>query len=601
MLDPHALAIGNTDSWRGALREANSVQELLPGKRPPRAALNAAKGLLINRSFDWQGVERPKRPWSETIIYEAHVRGLTIHPASAAKYPGTFLGVVDTIPYFKDLGITAVELMPVQEFDEGDAARTDPTTGEMLCNYWGYNTVAFFAPKESYSTRTRSGCQVDELKTMVRELHRAGIEIILDVAFNHTAEGGESGPTFNFRGLDNSIYYMLDERGQYLDFTGCANTLNCGHTVVRDYIIECLRYWATEMHVDGFRFDLASVLGRDLKGNLMSNPPLIERIAEDPILGDLKLIAEAWDAGGAFQVGSFPSERWLEWNSRFRDDVRRFWLGDRGMRGAFASRVCGSADLYQKADSSPIRSINFVTCHDGFTLNDVVGYSSKHNEANGLGNRDGATGEISFNHGVEGETDDPEIERVRLRQIKNMLATLMISRGIPMLLGGDEFRRTQKGNNNAYCQDNETSWYDWRLLERNKEVLQFTRTLIQIRREFPALRADRYYRDAEVEWFDCDGKPIKWQSPDQSLGMLIKVNTPEANRDAEPVLCLLFNAGAQSIKFALPQFALGARWRMVFDTYSQGEASEAVRALRELSDQKHYELAGVAMAMLAPN
>jgi len=271
------------------------------------------------------------------------------------------------------------------------------------------------------------------------------------------------------------------------------------------------------------------------------------------------------------------------------------------MRGAFASRVCGSADLYQKADSSPIRSINFVTCHDGFTLNDVVGYSSKHNEANGLGNRDGATGEISFNHGVEGETDDPEIERVRLRQIKNLLATLMISRGIPMLLGGDEFRRTQKGNNNAYCQDNETSWYDWRLLERNKEVLQFTRTLIQIRREFPALRADRYYRDAEVEWFDCDGKPIKWQSPDQSLGMLIKANTPEANRDAEPVLCLLFNAGAQSIKFALPQFALGARWRMVFDTYSQGEASEAVRALRELSDQKHYELAGVAMAMLAPN
>jgi isoamylase len=494
--------------------------------------------VLVDPQFDWQGVPRPKRPWSETVIYETHVRGLTVHPSSGVLRPGGFLGVTDKIPYLRELGITAVELLPVQEFDSGPGKRQ---------NYWGYDPLSFRAPKESYGSGTAPGCQVHEFKTMVRELHRAGIEVILDVVFNHTAEGGADGPTLGFRGLDNAMYYLLDGTGAYLDFTGCGNTVNCGHPVVWDHIIDCLRHWASDMQVDGFRFDLASVLGRDADGRLLDNPPLLERIAEDPILRDVKLIAEAWDAGGAFQVGQFPGRRWAEWNSHFRDDVRRYWRGDAGMRGAFASRLCGSADLYQHRDRAPINGINFVTCHDGFTLNDLVSYKDRHNEANGEENRDGPAEEFSANHGIEGETTDPAIEGLRSRQIRNMLATLLLSRGVPMLLGGDEFRRTQRGNSNAWCQDNEVSWYDWRLLERNADLVRFVRGLIAIRARYPVLRQGRFFTDAELRWFDCNGRSPDWCGPALTLGVLILVE-----RDAEAGdLCLLFNPGEVGVRFDL--------------------------------------------------
>ena len=423
------------------------------------------KCVFVNEPFEWDGDQPPRHPWSKTVIYETHVRGFTIHPKSGVDHPGTYRGLMEKIPYFKTLGVTAVELMPVQEFNETSVTRRNPQTSQPLRNYWGYDPVAFFAPKASYSSSGGLGQQKLEFKEMVRAFHNAGIEVILDVVFNHTAEGDELGPTLCFRGMDNAIFYTLaDDKRYYKDYTGTGNTVNANHPVVRNHILAALRNWMVEMHVDGFRFDLASVLGRDRHGNLLANAPLLERIAEDPILRDVKLIAEAWDTAGAYEVGSFSERRWAEWNGRYRDDVRRFWRGDDGMLGLFASRICGSADIYTKSGKGPEGSINFVTCHDGFTLNDLVSYRDKHNEANGENNHDGTDANFSENYGAEGETADARIESIRKRQIKNFLLTLLISRGVPMLLGGDEFRRTQGGNNNAYCQDNETSWYDWRCL-----------------------------------------------------------------------------------------------------------------------------------------
>ena len=394
---------------------------------------------------------------------------------------------------------------------------------------------------------------------MVRELHRAGIEVILDISFNHTAEGDEHGVTLNFRGLDNPIYYLLDDdQRRYRNFTGCGNTFNGNHPVVRDYILDCLRYWANEMHIDGFRFDLAAVLERDEKGKPLPSAPLLERIAEDPILRDVKLIAEPWDAAGIYQVGRFPGRRWSEWNGRYRDDVRRFWRGDPGTTGALASRLSGSADLYQQSGKVPLNSINFVTCHDGFTLNDLVSYANKHNEANGEDNHDGSDTNYSANYGVEGPSNDPAIESLRKRQIKNMLATLMLSRGVPMLLGGDEFRRTQLGNNNAYCQDNETSWHDWDLLERHRDLFRFTRMLIALRKHFSVLTEECFYTDSEISWFDADGKHPEWNGPNGILGCHIHPTR------AVTQLCLLFNATTRAVAFRLPPAS--HEWRVTLDT-----------------------------------
>lgn len=427
VLDPYAGALCGVGDWDLRTPGIAKVQAGMP-------------------EFDWADDCRPGRPWRDTVIYETHVRGLTIHPSSGVAHPGQYLGVIEKIPYFQTLGVTALELMPVQEFAGWDTDRRDPISGRRVPNYWGYNPVALFAPKESYAGPGPPGRQLDAFRTMVRALHAAGIEVLLDVVLTHTAESGAGGPVFAFRGLDDDIFYIHTASGEYADYSGCGNSLNCNHPVVRGMLVDCLRHWVMHMHIDGFRFDLASILGRDERGTLVANPPVLEQIAEDPVPRGTKLIAEAWDAAGAFQVGSFPDVRWAEWNSFFRDDVRRFWRGDGGFTGRFATRLCGSADLYQRRQESPINSINYVTCHDGFTLNDLVSFAEKHNEANGASNQDGVAENWSDNNGQEGPTDDPAIETVRQRQVRNMLVSLLLSRGVLMLHGGDEFRRTQRGN-----------------------------------------------------------------------------------------------------------------------------------------------------------
>lgn len=569
LMDPYATALIGTaraDFNRALGFDATSaLKDLVPSKEDNTPW--APRCMITDNHFEWDG-ERPlKHPWGNTIIYETHVRGLTIHPSSGASHPGTFLGVIEKIPYFKELGITALELMPIQEFNENELELRNPFTGELLRNYWGYNTVSFFAPKETYGTGKAPGCQVKEFKQMVKELHKAGIEVILDIVLNHTAEGSELGPTLNFKGFENSIYYMLKEnRRYYRNYSGCGNSLNCNHPVVRSYILDCLRYWVVEMHVDGFRFDLASVLGRDENGNILANPPLLETIAEDPILRDIKLIAEAWDAGGAYQVGSFPGRRWSEWNGRYRDDVRRFWRGDPGMVAALATRICGSADLYQRSNKTTINSINFITCHDGFTLNDLVSYREKHNQANGENNQDGENYNWSDNYGVEGETKDPVVATIRLRQIKNMIATLLISRGVPMILGGDEFRRTQHGNNNAYCQDNEISWYDWSLLERHRELFRFTCKMIAFRKSHKVLYQEAFYEQDEITWFNPTGTVPNWAGTDRVLGCMIHPKESLASVQNESCITLLFNAEPFEVRFSLLPPPPGQRWYLAANT-----------------------------------
>lgn len=564
LLDPYATALAGTECWDFAC--LSDHQDFLKKQIDDYSTENDTgakpKCLVPHSNFDWQGDRSPKLLWSDTIIYETHVRGLTVHPSSAVANPGTFLGVVEKIPYFQELGITAVELLPVHEFYENELQRQNPVTGERLRNYWGYSTVAFFAPKESYSSRSYLGAHVDEFKTMVRELHRAGIELIIDVVFNHTAEGNHLGPTLNFRGLDNQVYYLLEnDRRYYKNYSGTGNTLNCNHPVVRDYILNCLHHWVIEMHVDGFRFDLASVLGRDANGHLLANPPLLERIAEDPVLRNVKLIAEAWDAGGAYQLGDFQGLRWSEWNDRYRDDVRRFWRGDPGLTGALANRICGSADIYQRSGKSPVHSINYITCHDGFTLNDLVSYKQKHNIANGENNADGSNDHYSDHYGFEGPSDDPVIDAFRLQQIKNMIATLLLSRGVPMLLGGDEFRRSQQGNNNAYCQDNAVSWYDWNLLDRHQELFRFVRAMIALRKRYPILRAESFYTADEIQWFGPQYTRPDWNGAKGLLGCLIK-----AKGNNEQEIVLLFNATGKHVDFILPELLPEQTWQILLDT-----------------------------------
>ena len=543
LLDPYAASLIGSSDWH---------QDNPSSLGEPCAC--SAQGFIGDSEFDWEDDKPPRHPWSEIVIYETHVRGLTIHPSSGVTHSGSYAGLIERIPYLNELGITAVELMPVQEFRE---CELNQHTDAPLRNYWGYNPVALFAPKASYASSKSPGSASSEFKTMVRELHKAGIEVILDVVFNHTAEGDENGPTISFRGLDNVVYYILEpDKHHYIDFTGCGNTLNCNHPVVRALIVDCLRHWVINFHIDGFRFDLASILGRDSEGKLMTNPPLLEQIAEDPVLRQIKLIAEAWDLGGAFQVGRFPGQRWAQWNSCFRDDVRRFWRGNPEMTGTLATRLCGSADLFQSDGESPLSSINFVTCHDGFTLNDLASYARKHNEANGEEDRDGMSENYSENNGVEGPTNDPKIEEIRLRQIKNFLVTLFVSRGVPMLLGGDEFRRTQHGNNNAYCQDNEISWYDWRLAAKNADLVQFVTRLITLRKQHPVLRAERFYSDSDIRWFGIEGGPPEWHGRENQIGCLI-------HEEPKP-LCLLFNGALHPSRFVLP--ASTAAWQVIVDT-----------------------------------
>ena len=563
LLDPFATAISQLADWDFSRAlgydPSDSGRDLTCSKADDSTAM--PKCVFTHEHFDWKDDQPPRHSWSRTIIYEAHVRGFTVHPSSGVQNPGTYLGLAEKIPYLKDLGVTAVELMPVQEFNENITGRVNGQSRPPLRNYWGYDPVAFFAPKASYSSAGGVGQQTLEFKEMIQAFHRAGIEVILDVVFNHTAEGDELGPTLSFRGIDNAIFYMLaEDRRYYRDYTGTGNTVNANHPVVRDHILAALRYWVVDMHIDGFRFDLASVLGRDEHGNLLANAPLLERIAQDPILRDVKIIAEAWDAAGAYQVGSFSGRRWAEWNGRYRDDVRRFWRGDNGMLGVFASRICGSADMYAKSGKGPESSINFVTCHDGFTLNDLVSYRYKHNEANGEENRDGAPNDLGDNYGAEGPTADAGIEAVRVRQIKNFLLTLFISRGVPMLLGGDEFRRTQRGNNNAYCQDNGISWFDWSSFQRHQEIFNFTRGMIAFRRAHPVLSTEQFYTDGDVRWLSPAGESPNWvDAANKSFACLIRENE-------ECALLLMFNAGQESVGFVIPPPPLASSWHLAVDT-----------------------------------
>jgi isoamylase len=547
LLDPYAPLVAE---W--AEPDAQSADV------PPTGAFKRAfAGVIAGQHFDWQGVSAPRQTWTDTIIYETHVRGLTAHASSGVQHRGQYLGVIEKIPYLRSLGVTALELLPVQTF-AAHGMRDHNGNQRSWVDYWGYNPIALYAPHPAYASCERVDSPLTEFKTMVRELHRAGIEVILDVVFNHTGEAGRDGPVYSFRGLDNAIYYLLTPDGSgYLDYTGCGNTLNCNHPVVRSMIVDCLRHWVVHLHVDGFRFDLAAVLGRGADGALLANPPVLEQIAEDPILRNVKLIAEAWDSAGAFEVGRFAGARWGEWNCHFRDDVRRFWRSDPGLTGAFASRLCGSADLYQHDGQTPVKSINFITSHDGFTLHDLVSYAVKHNAPNGEDNRDGMNQNYSANYGVEGPALEPATIELRVRQLKNLLATLLLARGVPMLLGGDEFARSQSGNNNAYCQDNEISWYDWRLTEGYAGLVRFVQRLITFRRSHAMLRVERFYAAEEIEWLGAFGRSPEWQGPANRIGCVV--------RGDAAVLALLFNATTEPCEFTLPSSLRGV-WRVCIDT-----------------------------------
>ena len=472
LLDPYARIVSGRNVW---------------GEKPDWSNEFQYRSKVALDDFDWEGDQPLKTPHNELIIYEAHVRGFTKDESSGVKYRGTYAGLREKIPYLKDLGVTAVELLPIFEFDEFEGARED-SNGNWLCNYWGYSTVAFFAPKAGYAASGKYSMQIDEFKTLVKELHRNGIKVILDVVFNHTAEGNEHGPYISFKGIDNRAYYILTPEGYYYNFSGCGNTLNCNNPVVRNMILDCLRYWIGEYHVDGFRFDLAAILGRNQDGSPMSNPPLLEALAYDPLLSDAVLIAEAWDAGGLYQVGTFPAfGKWSEWNGKYRDDVRKFLKGETGLAEAVANRIAGSEDIYNRYWRGDCASVNFITCHDGFTLYDLFAYNDKHNDANGWGGSDGGNDNHSWNCGWEGDTDDPGVNFLRRKMIKNACAILMTSLGIPMILAGDEFGNTQYGNNNPYCQDNKISWLDWSQLGKYSDVHEFFKQMIAFRKRHPVL------------------------------------------------------------------------------------------------------------------
>jgi glycogen operon protein len=524
----------------------------------------AMKSVIVDTShYDWEGDRPIKRPFSQTVIYEMHVGGFTRHPNSglALEMRGTFRGVVEKIPYLKDLGVTAVELLPVFHFDEQEAP-----VG--LSNYWGYNPVSFFAPHWSYCSCKDPVGVIDEFRDMVKALHKAGIEVILDVVYNHTAEADQAGPTFCFKGLENSVYYILEtDKAKYANFSGTGNTLNGNHSMVHRLIIDSLHYWVEEMHVDGFRFDLASILSRDESGRPLVNPPVLWDIETDPVLAGTKLIAEAWDAAGLYQVGSFIGDRWKEWNGQFRDDMRRFWRGDNGVVSQVAERIVASPDLYGHEDREPEQSINFITSHDGFTINDLVSYNQKYNLANKEGNRDGADYNLSWNYGVEGSTDDPQIEQLRNRQVKNLLMMNLMSLGVPMLLMGDEARRTQRGNNNAYCQDNETSWFDWSLLESHADIHRFLKRLIRLRSRLDVFKYDhklsltQLLQQAQIEWHG-----VKLNQPDWGYNSHSIAFSVWGRRE---LFHVILNAYWEPLEFEMPPAPDGSQdgWHRVIDTY----------------------------------
>jgi glycogen operon protein len=551
LLDPAATALTDGDQW------GRHVE--------PDPRRTTRRSVFVRRSYNWREDVPLLTPLEDSVVYELHVRGFTCHPSSLVAHPGTFAGLAEKVPHLQALGVTAVELLPIHEFDENDCPFSNPLSGERLRNFWGYNSIAFAAPKAAYAASAADHGQLNELRETVRAFHNAGIEVYLDVVFNHTGEGDYRGRTSSFRGLDNSLYYMLGPDGRYLNFSGCGNTVNCNHPVVRGMLLNCLRFWVADMHVDGLRFDLASVFGRDYTGKVLPEPPVVEMIAEDGVLGDTKLIAEPWDAAGLVQVGTFPfGRRWSEWNGRFRDDVRRFWKGDLGQAGALAKRLCGSPDLYEADGRRPTHSINFVTCHDGFTLWDLVSYNRKHNEANGEANKDGSDVNLSWNCGAEGPTSDLAVLGLRRRQARNLIATLLLSQGVPMLLGGDEMLRTQGGNNNAWCQDNATSWLDWSLATANADFLRFVRELIGLRRRHPALRRRTFPLAGDVVWHGVEPFKPDWGAGARTLALAW--DGRRTGREADQDIYMAFNAWRGAIRFRVPPAPQGRAWRRVVDT-----------------------------------
>lgn len=559
LLDPYSRAVTGQRKW---------------GEKPEGGKDFEYRARVVKSSFDWGNIKQLEQPFEDLVIYETHVRGYTKDKSSGVSAPGTFAGLKDKIPYLKDLGINAVELMPIFEFDEMESARV--VDGVQLYNYWGYNTVSFFAPNTSYAFNEEHNHEGDELKSMIKALKENGIEVILDVVFNHTAEGNEMGPCFSFKGIDNNVYYMLTPDAHYYNFSGCGNVMNCNHPVVRSFIIDCLRHWAIEYRVDGFRFDLASILGRDQNGAPMANPPILESLAFDPVLGKMKLIAEAWDAGGLYQVGSFPSwNRWAEWNGRYRDDMRSFLKGDDGMAGNAITRITGSRDLYSPESRGHKASVNFMTCHDGFTLYDLYSYNEKHNEKNGWNNTDGDNNGHSWNCGAEGETDDPNVNGLRRRLIKNAFAALLCSRGPAMFFAGDEFCNTQFGNNNAYCQDNIISWLDWSRLEEFKEIHDFVRHMIQFRKEHPILRKMTKPSSCQFPEISVhNGTPFNASTDYKTklIGIMYAGRNEEDKEDDIVFYCM--NAYWEPLVMQLPVLPNGKHWHVDTNTnaeYFDGE------------------------------
>lgn len=567
LLDPYSRAVTGQRKW---------------GEKPEGGKDFEYRARVVKSNFDWGNIKQLEQPFEDLVIYETHVRGYTKDKSSGVSAPGTFAGLKDKIPYLKDLGINAVELMPIFEFDEMESARV--VDGVQLYNYWGYNTVSFFAPNTSYAFNEEHNHEGDELKSLIKALKENGIEVILDVVFNHTAEGNEMGPCFSFKGIDNNVYYMLTPDAHYYNFSGCGNVMNCNHPVVRSFIIDCLRHWAIEYRVDGFRFDLASILGRDQNGAPMANPPILESLAFDPVLGKMKLIAEAWDAGGLYQVGSFPSwNRWAEWNGRYRDDMRSFLKGDDGMAGNAITRITGSRDLYSQESRGHKASVNFMTCHDGFTLYDLYAYNEKHNEKNGWNNTDGDNNGHSWNCGAEGETDDPNVNGLRRRLIKNAFAALLCSRGPAMFFAGDEFCNTQFGNNNAYCQDNIISWLDWSRLEEFKEIHDFVRHMIQFRKEHPILRKMTKPSSCQFPEISVhNGTPFNASTDYKTklIGIMYAGRNEEDTEDDIVFYCM--NAYWEPLVMQLPVLPNGKHWHVDTNTNAEYFDGEDFTAKTEL-------------------
>lgn len=567
LLDPYSRAVTGQRKW---------------GEKPEGGKDFEYRARVVKSNFDWGNIKQLEQPFEDLVIYETHVRGYTKDRSSGVSAPGTFAGLKDKIPYLKDLGINAVELMPIFEFDEMESARV--VDGVQLYNYWGYNTVSFFAPNTSYAFNEEHNHEGDELKSLIKALKENGIEVILDVVFNHTAEGNEMGPCFSFKGIDNNVYYMLTPDAHYYNFSGCGNVMNCNHPVVRSFIIDCLRHWTIEYRVDGFRFDLASILGRDQNGAPMANPPILESLAFDPVLGKMKLIAEAWDAGGLYQVGSFPSwNRWAEWNGRYRDDMRSFLKGDDGMAGNAITRITGSRDLYSPESRGHKASVNFMTCHDGFTLYDLYSYNEKHNEKNGWNNTDGDNNGHSWNCGAEGETNDPNVNGLRRRLIKNAFAALLCSRGPAMFFAGDEFCNTQFGNNNAYCQDNIISWLDWSRLEEFKEIHDFVRHMIQFRKEHPILRKMTKPSSCQFPEISVhNGTPFNASTDYKTklIGIMYAGRNEEDTEDDIVFYCM--NAYWEPLVMQLPVLPNGKHWHVDTNTNAEYFDGEDFTAKTEL-------------------